>query len=149
MSNKRSADAAEPDAKKARADENDESDAHNRRSRSNKKSSRDACRAARPLRLPEGLLLAYPALNISLTPSPSRAVHNFDPVLPLGIMYSVLRMYPPAALRGQPYRDPCLSPYHCPDYLLRGFPPTHLMVSAWCGDCSSIGRDEKRRKNTY
>jgi hypothetical protein len=36
--------------------------------------------------LPDGLVLLYPALNLSLAPSPSRAIHNFDPVLPIGIM---------------------------------------------------------------
>lgn len=37
--------------------------------------------------IPDGLVLIYPALNFSLAPSPSRAVLNFDPVMPLGIMY--------------------------------------------------------------
>jgi hypothetical protein len=36
--------------------------------------------------LPDGLVLIYPALNFSMAPSPSRAVLNFDPVMPLGIM---------------------------------------------------------------
>ena len=36
--------------------------------------------------LPDGLVLLYPSLNLSLAPSPSRAIHNFDPVLPIGIM---------------------------------------------------------------
>lgn len=45
----------------------------------------------RLVRLPDGLLMAYPALNLSAALSPSRTVHNFDPVLPLGIQYAVLR----------------------------------------------------------
>jgi hypothetical protein len=36
--------------------------------------------------MPCALVLGYPALNISLAPSPSRAVHHFDPVLGIGIM---------------------------------------------------------------
>ena len=68
-------------------------------------------------------------------------MHNFDPVLPLGIMYGVLRMYPPPAQRAAPYLDPCLSPYHCPDDVLADFPPTHLMVGGFdplLDDVSSV-----------
>jgi len=45
-------------------------------------------------RLPDGVVLCYPALNLSLAPSPSHALHAFDPVMPLGIMYAVMRLYP-------------------------------------------------------
>ena len=43
-------------------------------------------RQRRGPQLPDGLVLLYPSLNLSLAPSPSRAIHNFDPVLPIGIM---------------------------------------------------------------
>jgi len=87
--------------------------------------------ASEVVRMPVGLVLAYPALNLSLAPSPSRAVHHFDPVLGIGIMYAVLRMYPPPHLVARPHSDPFLSPYHAPDALLRGFPPTHLMAGGF------------------
>mmetsp|Transcript_54622 Transcript_54622/g.124400 ORF Transcript_54622/g.124400 Transcript_54622/m.124400 type:complete len:436 (+) Transcript_54622:483-1790(+) len=89
--------------------------------------------AGRGPRAPDGLVLAYPALNVTLAPSTSRAVHNFDPVLPLGIMYAVLGAYP--GPRGEAHAakgsDPFLSPYHATDELLARFPPTHLIAGGF------------------
>uniref|UniRef100_A0A7S2DMG0 Alpha/beta hydrolase fold-3 domain-containing protein n=1 Tax=Octactis speculum TaxID=3111310 RepID=A0A7S2DMG0_9STRA len=87
-------------------------------------------------RLPDALMLAYPALNLSMASSPSRVIHAFDPVLPIGVMYAVMDMYPDPSQFGSrekpglplPHSDPLLSPYHLPDEILELFPPTTLMV---------------------
>ena len=35
----------------------------------------------------------YPALNFSLSPSPSRAVHLCDPILPFGVLTAITKAY--------------------------------------------------------
>ena len=36
---------------------------------------------------PDGLVLAYPPLNMNRAPSPSRALHLNDPLIPGGVEY--------------------------------------------------------------
>lgn len=85
------------------------------------------------LRKPDGLCLAYPCLNLSSSPGPSRIVHSFDPILPLGIMYAVLETY--AGLHKEvafgAEKSPTMSPYHTPDNLLEHFPRTHIMAGGF------------------
>ena len=85
------------------------------------------------LRKPDGLCLAYPCLNLSCSPGPSRIVHGFDPILPLGIMYAVLESY--AGLHREKAfgaeKNPTMSPYHTPDSILEQFPRTHIMAGGF------------------
>lgn len=45
--------------------------------------------------LPCALVLFYPALNFALSPSPSRAVHLCDPILPLGVVTAITKAFVP------------------------------------------------------
>lgn len=84
------------------------------------------------LRLPNGSVLMFPALNLHLSPSPSRFLHQSDPVLPRGILELALNSYYPSHGHSNQYKfnihDPLVSPGLAKDSLLKQFPPTTLMV---------------------
>lgn len=86
------------------------------------------------LPLPVGNVLMFPALNLHLSPSPSRFLHQNDPVLPRGILELALTSYYPSHGHSNQYKhnihDPRVSPGLAEDELLRQFPPTELVVGA-------------------
>ena len=78
------------------------------------------------VRIPDGLVLAYPILNLRLTPTPSRALHMIDAVLPMNLLLQCRSLYLPSHCDAD--TDPCLSPVVASDELLESFPPTDIMV---------------------
>lgn len=52
------------------------------------------------IQMPSGILLSYPVFNLSTSPSPSRALHLNDPILPFGLMVASLQAYVPSAKDG-------------------------------------------------
>nr|CCA17643.1 hormonesensitive lipase putative [Albugo laibachii Nc14] len=84
------------------------------------------------LQLPAGMTLMYPALSMHLSPSPSRFLHQSDPVLPRGIMELSLNSYYPSHGHSSQYKhnihDPLVSPGLADDEDLKHFPPTALSV---------------------
>ncbi|RHY10254.1 hypothetical protein DYB38_002726 [Aphanomyces astaci] len=80
--------------------------------------------------LPDGLVLVHPALTCNFSPSPSRFLHQSDPVLPRGILELALNSYYP--FNGDQYKnntyDPLVAVGLADDALLRQFPPTALLV---------------------
>lgn len=84
------------------------------------------------LKLPDGNVFMFPALNMHLSPSPSRFLHQSDPVLPRGILELALNSYYPHHGNSNQYKynihDPMVSPGLAEDGLLERFPPTALVV---------------------
>ncbi|DBA04870.1 TPA: hypothetical protein N0F65_006872 [Lagenidium giganteum] len=84
------------------------------------------------IRPPDGAVLMFPALNMHLSPSPSRFLHQSDPVLPRGILELALNSYYPSHGHSNQYKynihDPRVSPGLTEDGLLQHFPPTSLVV---------------------
>jgi len=80
-------------------------------------------------RMPDAMMLSCPALNLCLSPSPSRIMGVGDPVLPTGLLYSISKAYLPESC-GISRSDPIVSPYFAPDCILRLFPPTLLYASS-------------------
>ncbi|KAF1772378.1 Alpha/Beta hydrolase fold [Phytophthora cactorum] len=82
--------------------------------------------------LPSGNVFMFPALNLHLSPSPSRFIHQNDPVLPRSILELALTLYYPSHGHSNQYKlnihDPCVSPGLAEDSLLEKFPPTSLVV---------------------
>jgi len=79
------------------------------------------------VRVPDGLMLAYPALKMEVkTYSPSLILALNDQILP----YSVLKMIPGVYIppEGKPDKDPLLSPLKATDDLLKHLPPVRMMV---------------------
>lgn len=74
----------------------------------------------------------FPALNLHLSPSPSRFLHQNDPVLPRGVLELALNSYYPHHGSSNQYRhnihDPLVSPGLAQDSILCKFPPTALVV---------------------
>jgi len=80
-------------------------------------------------RIPDGLVLAYPTLNLSLRPSTSRAIFMMDPVAPMNLLKQCTSMYLPSHLDLD--GDPCASPLLASDELLSQFPPTSVMCGSF------------------
>ena len=78
---------------------------------------------------PCGMLLNFPALNLHLSPSPSRFLHQNDPILPRGLLEMALDAYYPAHSEiTSRIPDPYVSPGVAPDDMLSQFPPTTIVV---------------------
>lgn len=80
-------------------------------------------------RTPDGLFLAYPILNLRLTPTPSRTLFMMDPILPMNVLLQCRSVYLPSQCDAN--RDPCLSPVVARDELLCQMPPTSIMVGGF------------------
>jgi len=77
------------------------------------------------LLMPTGLCMAYPALNLALSPSPSRSLHMCDPMLAYGVLHTCCKAYVPP---GKDATVDCeISPAFTPGEVLRHFPPCALM----------------------
>ena len=75
------------------------------------------------VRIPDGLMLSCPMLNMSLELTPSRVRGTNDPVLPSGLIKTISDSYlPPDANVDK--TDPLASPFYASDEVLRLFPPT-------------------------
>lgn len=81
------------------------------------------------LRRPDGICVAYPALYMTMSWSPSRLLSFFDPLLPLSVLYLCLRSYIPEG--ADPSTDPYISPLVAPDDALRALPPITLVVGSF------------------
>ncbi|MBY0308878.1 MAG: alpha/beta hydrolase, partial [Phycisphaerales bacterium] len=80
-------------------------------------------------RIPDGLLLSYPALNLyRYAMLPSRLLAFKDCILPFAFLDMVIRVYIPEALVLRAKEEPFLSPAHAPDDWLSRFPPTYIGV---------------------
>mmetsp|Transcript_5986 Transcript_5986/g.18020 ORF Transcript_5986/g.18020 Transcript_5986/m.18020 type:complete len:815 (+) Transcript_5986:145-2589(+) len=81
------------------------------------------------LRLPDGIVLAYPALNLNMQWSPSRLLALFDPMLPYTLLRLCLRAYLPDGV--DPEQDYMASPMLAPEKVLAALPPTSVFVGAY------------------
>ncbi len=76
---------------------------------------------------PDGLILCYPALNLSLnTFNPSHLISLEDLILPYSFLKICLQLY---VAEGDPDTDPFLSPILISDEDLRHFPPVRIMIA--------------------
>lgn len=90
-------------------------------------SSADTSSSA-PASLPDGLLLAYPALNLNPQASPSRALHMSDPLIPYHLLVRLAGTYQGRFQSDPDNVDPLIHPSHVSDDALRAFPPVHIAV---------------------
>lgn len=80
------------------------------------------------LNMPDRLVLAYPALNLNSAPSPSRALHLNDPIVPLRMLQRLAAAYMPNGFAGRFTRNPEVHPGLAPDEVLLCFPRTELVL---------------------
>jgi len=79
------------------------------------------------IRVPDGLLLAYPALRLEPRAySPSLMLALEDQLVPYSLLRLCLQAYIPNG--ADPTRDPLLSPIHLSNELLERLPPIRMMV---------------------
>jgi len=76
------------------------------------------------VRAPDCIVPVYPALLAKRVPSPARMLSVMDPLLGTGVLLQCLYCY----TSGLEAHDPFLSPVLCPDDILEGFPPVHLIA---------------------
>eukprot|EP00743_Colponemidia_sp_Colp-15_P006203 GILK01006672.1.p1 GENE.GILK01006672.1~~GILK01006672.1.p1 ORF type:complete len:819 (-),score=180.26 GILK01006672.1:33-2489(-) len=79
-------------------------------------------------RVPDGIVLAYPALNLTKAFSPSLLLALDDPIVPYTFLECCLAAY--LGPNADPTTDPYLSPAIAPDDILSKFPPTSIMVGS-------------------
>lgn len=101
------------------------------------------------IRLPDGLMVSCPALNLCLDIiTPSRIMGFKDPVLPSGLISAISNAYVPPPTpqsssssssssnhnninnNNNNKTNPIVSPYYAPDDILRWFPPTLIYASS-------------------
>ncbi|KAG7362763.1 lipase [Nitzschia inconspicua] len=80
-------------------------------------------------RMPDGLMLSCPALNLTTELSLSRFLGDNDPVLPNSLISAISDAYLPPE-KGFNKKDVLASPFFAPDSLLQYFPPTLLFTSS-------------------
>ncbi len=75
-------------------------------------------------------MLIYPALNLNPFPSPSRAMHMNDPLVPHRLLTLLANAYAPDGeiSPSKPCNNPYMSPWLATDDLLRRFPHTDILV---------------------
>ena len=78
-------------------------------------------------RMPEGLILAYPTLNLGHSNSPSRTLFLNDVLLPFQLLKALGNDYVPPSANA--CDDPCISPNFASDDILRRFPPTCIAAA--------------------
>jgi len=77
-------------------------------------------------RVPDGLMLAYPALNLSDRAfTPSILLSLDDQIIPYSMLKLCFNAYTPK--EANPEENPYLSPIIAPDHILRRFPPIRMM----------------------
>ena len=80
------------------------------------------------IRGPDSLVPVYPALNLNDTPSPSRALHINDPLVPIRLLKELAASYVPKEYMRRHCALPLVNPGLAPDELLEGLPSTHIVV---------------------
>jgi acetyl esterase/lipase len=87
------------------------------------------------IRIPDGIILACPILNLRSTPTPSRSLYMMDPVLPMNLLLQLRTLYLTHHVSTQQHTlvdsDPCLSPIVASDELLAQWPTTGIMVGSY------------------
>lgn len=78
-------------------------------------------------RMPDGMLLLCPTLNLARSPSPSRLAFASDPLLPQPLVRAFATAYDEGTEHWME-RDPLLSPVFAPDEALQQLPTTCLMA---------------------
>ncbi|XP_051776588.1 hormone-sensitive lipase-like isoform X1 [Erpetoichthys calabaricus] len=93
--------------------------------------------AACGIRIPDGIMAAYPATLLKATPLPSRLLATFDLLLPLSVLMKCLGAYtgldPLNSNIIHPQLDNSLEEYYqspllAPDHVLKGLPPVHIVA---------------------
>ena len=78
-------------------------------------------------KIPDGLILSYPALNLSLNSfNPSHLISLEDLILPYSFLKICLELY---VGEGDPDTDPFLSPILINDNDLKRFPAVRIMIA--------------------
>ncbi|EAR88616.3 hypothetical protein TTHERM_00185900 (macronuclear) [Tetrahymena thermophila SB210] len=81
------------------------------------------------VRVPDGIVIAYPALNLNLRYfTPSFLLALDDQILPHTFLKMCLDSYVPEQIGLRPESDPFISPIYASDELLRELPPTRILV---------------------
>eukprot|EP00871_Galdieria_phlegrea_P003444 jgi/Galph1/40/GphlegSOOS_G4878.1 len=80
----------------------------------------------RGLRIPDGIVLAYPVLYLFPAWSPSRLLSLFDPLLPASVLEICMKAYLPENHNG--HNDPFISPGMASERLLRQLPSMFIVV---------------------
>jgi acetyl esterase/lipase len=82
--------------------------------------------------VPNGCVLAYPAINLALSPSPSRTLHISDPLLGGSVLSECVRCYAMGHKQQRITRsivtDPQMSPCYASRSTLACMPPTAIVV---------------------
>ena len=79
------------------------------------------------VRIPDGVVCAYPVFNVKLAASPSRLLALTDVLLPLGLLECCLDAY--RGPRSESIDNPLMSPLYATDEQLRGLPPIRIAAS--------------------
>jgi len=79
------------------------------------------------VRIPDGLMLCCPVLNLCESISPSRMISTEDPILPPSFIMAISEAY--VSNSGTPKNHPLVSPYFTPDDLIELFPPSLIYTS--------------------
>eukprot|EP01119_Soliformovum_irregulare_P011783 TRINITY_DN2985_c1_g2_i3.p1 TRINITY_DN2985_c1_g2~~TRINITY_DN2985_c1_g2_i3.p1 ORF type:complete len:599 (+),score=134.14 TRINITY_DN2985_c1_g2_i3:190-1986(+) len=79
-------------------------------------------------RVPDGMILVYPATHMHFVPSPSRILSAIDPLLPTIFLRECFNAYLPPNSGIDPMGNPYLSPSNATDDLLKQLPMTYMMV---------------------
>eukprot|EP01117_Protostelium_nocturnum_P012276 TRINITY_DN4519_c0_g1_i1.p1 TRINITY_DN4519_c0_g1~~TRINITY_DN4519_c0_g1_i1.p1 ORF type:complete len:828 (+),score=264.47 TRINITY_DN4519_c0_g1_i1:130-2613(+) len=82
-------------------------------------------------RIPDGLILIYPAVYMMFVPSPSRLISAIDPLLPTVTLKNCFEAYLPKGEDVNPLDNPFLSPACASDEIFSKFPDrTYIMCGA-------------------
>ncbi len=98
------------------------------------------------VRIPDGLLLSYPAIMLDkYTLMPSRFLTFFDPVVPFAFLQLCVDQYIPNEEMQMKLSktDPFINPFLIPDHVVKMYPPTVLCVGDYdplYDDAISFGR---------
>jgi acetyl esterase len=95
----------------------------------NRKNASQAESIKRSERMPDGLMLSCPALNLTTELSLSRFLGEQDPVLPNALISAISDAYLPPE-KGFNKKDDLASPFFASDAVLQNFPPTLLFTSS-------------------
>jgi len=80
------------------------------------------------LKMPSGILLAYPVVDFCLTVYPSRLLYYNDPLVPFAASSLCLKAYVP---EGEDPKNPLLSPIYTPIEILEKYPKTVILVAEY------------------
>ncbi|PRP76922.1 hypothetical protein PROFUN_06200 [Planoprotostelium fungivorum] len=87
------------------------------------------------VRVPDGLILAYPAVYMMFVPSPSRLLSAIDPLLPTVTLKKCFEAYLPKEEEVNPLDNPYLSPACASDEIFSKFPDKTYII---CGTADPL-----------